>query len=787
MPTLTKYGLRRLIMVSGVCWTLVAGCLSDPEGPTSLVMVVMGQPSDSIWVGGPGEPLPTPMRIHVTDGRGSPVVGALVTWTPSGKGARVVAPGTVTNESGDAQAGWVLGVDASEEQQLRISVSTFDRQAQSLVRARGVPHVVSRLRFLPDTPAVLHVGDSLRMHFAAIDPYGNAFQPPDTVLAPADTTIARIAGSVLIAGPRRGRTLVTVFSQSVRDSLLVSVGQDVATIQPDDRVLRFTSLGETLPFGYEVLDDRGQLVQDTTVSLQVEDTSIASYDGRYIHSRGPGETMIALRLGSTVAGTSVQVLQVPASIKLTPDSIVFTALGDTDAVRVAAYDSLGFLIAHPSVHLSIDDSAVARVDGQGTVRSVGGGATHLTITDSLTSKQTRLPVIVRQAVVRTVIAVRSNGGFTFAAPDDSVGAIWAEDHNGYRVPVSAQIALSDSSRVAVDTNGVIRALKSGTTTITAIVDSLKQVDSVTVVLPVQVQSPALAAFTVAGLPDSLGVWAPTAIVMPDGTQRLFFTGYVYDSIQKPPFSGSLHYATSTDGVHFTYQGIALPRDSGYSGYRSQGVENVFLLPRDDGPGCRLLASAGSSWWIWQIYSAVSDGCDTWTWEDGPALPGAIESDTIGRPNGEGIYAWRDSTGQLWMLAGAYPETSGDVRTWTIALYRGTDERHWSYVRSVFYPGPPGSGRERAVFGPSVVAVAPGLYRMFFAGDDLGIGPDGGRSRIWSAVSHDRLEWVFEGQVLDLGLPTRGPRYPTVVGNHLYYVDTGPTVSARLGVAQILQP
>jgi hypothetical protein len=77
--------------------------------------------------------------------------------------------------------------------------------------------------------------------------------------------------------------------------------------------------------------------------------------------------------------------------------------------------------------------------------------------------------------------------------------------------------------------------------------------------------------------------------------------------------------------------------------------------------------------------------------------------------------------------------------------------------------------------------------MFFAGDDLGMGSGGGRSRIWSAVSHDRLDWAFEGEVLDLGLPTRGPRYPTVVGDRLYYVDSGPLVSARLGAAQIHQP
>jgi len=789
MPTSGGQYSCRLVIASWVSVVVAAGCLADPAGLRSLALTVMS-PGDSLWVGAPGERLPAPLRVRVTDERGAPVSGARVTWTPSGVGAYVVEADSVTGASGLAQAGWVLGTNAADSQYLRITVTSLGREGAGVGRARAVPHVVAHFRFLSDTPAVVHVGDSLVAHVGALDPYGNAFETPQVELESADTGRATCVRSSIIGGPGRGRTWVRMVSQNVRDSFPLQVVQQVATIEPGSPVLLFTSLGAEQTLQYNVLDDHGQVVQDSAVTLSIADTTIASFDGQHVRSLAPGRTVIDLSLGQTTAATIVQVQQISASLTLVPDTIRLTALHDTGSVGIVAHDSLGSVIAHPDVTVAVTDSTVGRiVDGQ-TIEALGPGTTQVRVTDTLSGRTAEATVLVQPAVARAGIDVRRSNGFTFAARGDSVGAIWVEDHNGYRIGLSTlnvQVALSDSSRAAVDVAGVVRALGSGITTIHVVLDSLTLNDSVTVVAPVQVEASADPDFSVAGLPDSLGVWAPTAIRMPDGSTRLFFTGYVYDSIQRPPFSGSLHYATSPDGVHFTYVGVALPRDSGYSGFRSQGVENVFMLPRDDGPGCRMLAAAGSSWWIWQIYSAVSTDCTNWAWEDGPALPGVIEGDTIGRPIGEGMYVWQDSTGALWMLTGAYPATPGDVRTWTVGLYRGSDQRHWQFVRTVLYPGPAGSGRERSVGAPSVAEVAPGLYRMFLNGDDLGLGPNGGRARIWSAVSRDRFTWVLEGVVLDLGIPGAGPRYPTVIGNQLYYVHYGPGLGAHLSVARIQQP
>lgn len=747
-----------------------------------------GAALDSAWTGAPGEPIPSGVRLRVTNPGGDPIPAALVSWSVTGKGSSVRAVSTFTDRNGEAFGAWVLGTDAAEQQQLRVTVRTSVEQGQILIVARAIPHVVKALTVSLDTPVVLRVGDTLLLHPAAVDPYGNVIPSPSLSYAIADTTHLVEREGLLVAGPRRGRAEVLVSSQSVTTKIPVQVVQYVQSITAVSDTIQLNSVGAQQALPYVVRDDRGAVVLDTTATVSVLDSNVVQVQEGQVRSIAPGTSHVLLSIGSINKVLTVVVRQRVTSIKFGHDTIRFDALFDTVALQPIALDSLGAVVVGPRLSLAVGNQQVAKFVGPLTLQALAPGDAAVTAYDSSSGVSATVQIRVHQIPVDAGISIRQQDGFTFSATGDSAGAVWAVDHNGFRIPFNRfAVRISDSAAVTVDSTGTVRALRSGETQIVATIDTMTPTVDMTVVLPVQVLAANVPGFEIVGLPDSLGPWAPTAVPMPDGTTRLFFTGYVYDTIQSPPFSGSLHYATSADGVHFTYSGVALPRDSGYSGYRSQGVENVFMLPRDDGPGCRLLAAAGSSWWIWQIYSAVADDCTSWRWEEGPALPGVIENDTIGRPIGEGIDVWKDSTGSLWMLTGAYPATYGGVRTWTVGLYRGSDQRHWEFVRTVLYPGPPGSGRERAVGAPAVVAVGPGLYRMFFSGDDIGIAADGGRSRIWSAVSHDRLTWVFEGAVLDFQVPTRGPRYPTVVGDKLYFVNSGPGFGAHLSAAQIRQP
>lgn len=767
---------------------MVAACLGNPMGPRGALNVVgEGAGLDTTWVGAPGEPVPTAVRLRITDDAGHPVPGASLAWEALGRNAQVLTPASQSNSTGLATAGWILGTDAGEEQQLRVTVRTVNHELQVTLRARAVPHIVSQLRASIDTPAVLRVGDTLFVAVQAIDPFGNTFAAPEVALSVSDSTVAAVQGMFLVGKPRRGPAVVRAVSHGIQATFPLRVTQFVGSIVLRVDSLHLTSIGAGAALSYVVLDDRGRVIADTTAAITVLDTAVATASDGVVTSIGVGRTEVQVAIGDVVAAVPLRVRQQIASLGLPLDTVTFQALQDTTTIRPVAQDSLANVIAGPELVFELSDPHVVALDASATLRALAPGATVVRVRDVETGIADSAVVMVRQVPVSAGVLVREQDGFSFARAGDSIGAVWALDRNGYRLPFERfQLSFADSAAITVDASGVIRGMRSTVTRLSAVIDAFRIDSTLVVVLPVEVQTNRVPGFAIVGMPDTMFPGPPTAVRMPDSTVNLYFTGYAPDSTQDPPFSGDLHYAHSVDGVHFTYAGVALQRDRVY---RSQGIENVFLVPRDDGLGCRLYAAAGASWWIWQTFSATSSTCDApWTWEEEPAVPGVVENDYVRRGNGEGICVWQDSLGTWWMLMGTMSLEPQDDRVWTVGLYRGASQRQWEFVRTVFRPGPPGSGRERAVAGPSVVEFAQGLYRMFLMADDLGIGPDGGRQRIWSAVSRDRFSWTLEGVVLDFAIPGGGPAYPTVIGDLLYYQYRNPSAGGLyLSAGRIRQP
>src|SRR5439155_11540586 len=158
--------------------------------------------------GAPAEMLPNVVRVRVTDDAGRPLPAARLTWEAVGRNAQVLDAAERSNSAGLATARWQLGSDASEEQRLHVLVRISGQQSEVVIRARAVPHIVSQIRVLADTPAVLRLGDTLAVGVNAIDPYGNVFVSPDVVLSVGDSGIGWAVGQSVVGGPRRGQPLV---------------------------------------------------------------------------------------------------------------------------------------------------------------------------------------------------------------------------------------------------------------------------------------------------------------------------------------------------------------------------------------------------------------------------------------------------------------------------------------------------------------------------------------------------------------------------------------------------
>ena len=465
-PLRAKYpGVKRL-QASLALALLLTACLGDPAGPGVLRISAIGANIDTVWVGAPGEPVPTVIRLRVTDHEGRALASASVEWEALGKSAQVLDATPQSNAAGVATASWQLGTDAAEEQQLRVTVRSSRAENQIVIRARAVAHIVSQVRIALDTPAVVRLGDTLPVRVIAIDPYGNAFPAPDVALSVADSTVASIAGSGVVGGSKRGQSLVRAESRGFAATFTLRVVQHVAAIVPVIDVLQFSALGAELPVTYVVRDDRGRVVADTTVAIEVADPAVAQVVGGNLRAVAPGITSLRLSLGPASATMLAGVEQRVGSLRLVRDTIRLDALMDTTTVLPVAHDSLGAAIPNPSLAYGVSDPAVARFAAGRTLEALQPGATVVTVRDSATGVSTSAPLVVTQRVTAVDVAP-AEIVFDALADSISLGAI-ARDRLGSVVPgTTFEYSVSDTAVVALDSLNQLHAVAPGQASVSA--------------------------------------------------------------------------------------------------------------------------------------------------------------------------------------------------------------------------------------------------------------------------------------------------------------------------------
>jgi hypothetical protein len=400
------------------------------------------------------------VNIRVVGEGGRPVAGATLTWEAVGRSARVADVSERTDGNGRARARWLLGTDASQEQQLRVTVSASHEQAELIVRARLVPTVVSGLRVSGDS--VVRLGDTLALHVDAVDPYGNVFPAPDVSAAVSDSAIGHGSGAVVIGGPKRGAATVRLESHGVGAAVPLHVTQYVAAIVPARDTLVFSALGAELPVSYVVRDDRGRVVADTAASVSVTDTNIARVSGAVVRSLTTGIAALSLQVASTSTVVPLVVDQRIATLRLHRDTIRFDALFDTTTLHPIAKDSLGADVQQPVLQVAVDNQQIAEVGSGTLIQSITPGVTTVTLVDPETGIFTSVPVVVHQ-LVRAIDVTP----VTFdALGDTSTAAVTPRDRLGYAVAgAGLDYGVSDTSIATVDATGQLHSVRPGTVTL----------------------------------------------------------------------------------------------------------------------------------------------------------------------------------------------------------------------------------------------------------------------------------------------------------------------------------
>jgi trimeric autotransporter adhesin len=259
---------------------------------------------------------------------------------------------------------------------------------------------------------------------------------------------------------------------------LVSPGSPLADVRITPRPAA-VELHSRLQLEVRLLDADGNQVTDARVFWASEDTTIArvSETGE-VTGRGRGTTRIAASSQGVSGTTAVTVLpKSVARVVVTPAQAEIV-VGQVLSLAATARDRSDAVLADRSVSWSSADTAVARVDGKGTVVGVRPGTTA--ITASAEGQSASSSVVVTRAPIATLAvaptSIQLNPGGTRQL------AATARDAGGSLLTGRTIAWSSSATEVArVDANGLVTAVAPGQATITATSEGRSASSAVTIV------------------------------------------------------------------------------------------------------------------------------------------------------------------------------------------------------------------------------------------------------------------------------------------------------------------
>jgi len=295
-----------------------------------------------------------------------------------------------------------------------------------------------------------------------------------------NTSVATVSTSGLVTAAGNGTATITATAGTVSGSAAVTVAQQVSAVEitPDPGIVL---PGTTLQLEAEAQDANGHAVAGSDFEWASSDTAVATVDATGLVS---GIALGSAEVSATSSGVTgraqLEVVEpAPTTVAVSPDTVVFDALGDTLRLVAEVRDQAERPMPGEAVVWSAGDPLVATVDAEGLATAVGNGTATITATSGALSGDAAIEVMQVARSVRLTPAADT------LILGDSL-RLAAEALDGNRHPVAGVAftwSSSDATIATVDTTGLARGVGEGTAEITAATGNLRGVARLTVFNP----------------------------------------------------------------------------------------------------------------------------------------------------------------------------------------------------------------------------------------------------------------------------------------------------------------
>ena len=316
----------------------------------------------------------------------------------------------------------------------------------------------------PATAQLTALGATAQLSAEVRDQNGQVMAGAGVTWTSSATSIATVSGSGLVTAAGNGTATITAAAGGVSGTATVTVAQAIAVVAVSPAADTVVA-GDTLRLAAEATDSNGHAVAGAEFAWASGDTAVATVDETgLVTGVGAGEVEITATSAGVTGRTALTVLApVPTTVAVTPDTVAFTALGQTAQLAAEVRDQAGRVMAGVPVSWSSADTTVAAVDSAGRVTAAGSGTTTIIAASGEASGEA--VVTVMQSAGSVVVSPPAD---TIALGDTLRLVAEAFDENGHRVE-GAQFnwSSSDVSVATVDASGLVGGAGEGTAMITA--------------------------------------------------------------------------------------------------------------------------------------------------------------------------------------------------------------------------------------------------------------------------------------------------------------------------------
>ena len=316
----------------------------------------------------------------------------------------------------------------------------------------------------PATAELAAMGATEQLTAEVRDQNGNPMAGAAVSWASSAAAVATVSATGLVTAAGNGTATVTATAGAASGSAAVTVAQAVSAVAVAPAADSLV-VGDTLRYSAEAVDANGHAVAGAAFEWASTDELVAVVDGSGLATGVAEGEVTVTATSSEVTGRAelTVVAPTPTTVAVTPDSVVFRAIGQTAQLTAEVRDQTGRAMAGVPVAWSSGDTLVAVVDSAGLVTAVGGGAAVVSAAAGDASGEAGVTVLQSAGFVTVSPAADT------IAPGDTLRLVAeAFDENGHGVEGAVfNWSSSDSTIATTDGSGMVRGVAEGTATITA--------------------------------------------------------------------------------------------------------------------------------------------------------------------------------------------------------------------------------------------------------------------------------------------------------------------------------